>query len=355
MPRSTNNKALNFFAIFTALAALLLIGMGGLVTSHEAGTSVPDWPTTYGYNMFLFPISMWKGGVFYEHTHRLMASGVGFLTIILAIWLWVKESRSWLRWLGVGACFLVVLQGVLGGLRVVELKDAIGIFHAALAQLFLAVLCAIALFTSRWWTRLQPVAAAKGLRGLFLAGTLVIFAQLLVAATMRHQHAGLAIPDFPLAYHKIWPAMDAASVQLYNENRNDVLGEKPITAFQIGLQMAHRLLALAIFCLVAAAAWKARRQLGSGNPLAKAALAWPGLIFLQILLGAITTWTNKAADVATAHVVVGALSLVAGALLTIVSFRVLIPARAAEQMAGEPAQSGFAPGKPAASAWNSSN
>jgi cytochrome c oxidase assembly protein subunit 15 len=359
MPRSADNKYLNYFAIFTALAALLLIAMGGLVTSHEAGLAVPDWPTTYGYNMFLFPISQWKGGIFYEHTHRLMASGVGLLTVILAIWLWVKEPRAWLRWLGVTACFLVVLQGVLGGLRVVALKDAIGIFHAALAQLFLAVLCAIALFTSRWWRQLQPAAtgapASAGLARLFLAGTLIIFAQLMIAATMRHQHAGLAIPDFPLAYHKLWPAMDAASVQSYNANRSELLGEKPITAFQIGLQMAHRLMALLILCAVGWCAWQARRQLGARHSLARLALVWLGFIGLQIILGASTIWTNKAADVATAHVVVGAVSLVTGALLTIVSFRVLIPARAAESVAGESAQSGFAPGKPAASAWRGTN
>jgi cytochrome c oxidase assembly protein subunit 15 len=354
MSRSVDNKRLSYFAIFTAVMALVLIGMGGLVTSHEAGPAVPDWPTTYGYNMFQFPISKWKGGIFYEHTHRLMASGVGFLTIILAIWLWLKEARAWLRWLGVTACFLVVLQGALGGLRVVALKDAIGIFHAALAQLYLVLLCAIALFTTRWWRNLPTASAGsdahRGLRRLLVIGTTVIFAQLMIAATMRHQHAGLAIPDFPLAYGKLWPAMDVASVQAYNANRLDLLGETSITAFQIGLQMVHRLMALLIFCLVVSSAWKTRRQLGSSHPLSRLSLAWLGFITVQILLGAATIWTNKAADVATAHVVVGALSLVTGALLTIVSFRVLMPAHMSEQAAGAAAQAGFAHGKPTASA-----
>src|SRR5882757_1515459 len=120
------------FAILTAFVTFLLIGLGGLVTSHGAGMSVPDWPNTYGYNMFTFPISKWVGGIFYEHTHRLMASAVGFMTAILAIWLWVKEPRAWVRWLGVIAFFTVALQGLLGGLRVVLFKDQIGIFHAAL-------------------------------------------------------------------------------------------------------------------------------------------------------------------------------------------------------------------------------
>src|SRR5512147_1858483 len=118
MTCSEHSPWLHRFAVLTAATTLALIWIGGLVTSHGAGMAVPDWPTTYGYNMFFFPISKWVGGIFYEHTHRLVASGVGFLTVILAVWLWVKESRPSLRWLGVLAVFLVMLQGVLGGLRV---------------------------------------------------------------------------------------------------------------------------------------------------------------------------------------------------------------------------------------------
>jgi len=123
MRRSTDNPWLARFAAFTAMATLCLIGVGGLVTSKGVGMSVPDWPTTYGYNMFLFPISKWVGGIREEHTHRLFASWVGMLTTILAVWLWLKEERRWLRWLGVAAFFGVVLQGVLGGARVVLKMD----------------------------------------------------------------------------------------------------------------------------------------------------------------------------------------------------------------------------------------
>ncbi len=346
MSRSVNNPWLHRFAILTAGATLLLVGAGGLVTSHGAGMAVPDWPTTYGYNMFLFPVSQWVGGIFYEHTHRLLASGVGLLTALLALWLWLKESRAWLRWLGVLAFFLVALQGVLGGLRVVLYKDEIGVFHAALAQIFLTLMCAIAVFTSRWWlslpATLPPAAAPKGLRYLPLLATTLIFGQLLLGATMRHQHAGLAIPDFPLAYHRFWPPMDAASVASYNQHRLETDGANPITAFQIGLQMAHRLLALLVFCAVGVCAWQARRQLSPRHGLARFALAWLGLILLQAVLGAATIWSNKAADVATAHVVLGALSLVAGALLTILSIRVLIPVRAVVGKTTESATTAFA-------------
>jgi cytochrome c oxidase assembly protein subunit 15 len=147
MSYSVNNNWLTRFALATAVATLVLIGLGGLVTSHEAGLSVPDWPTTYGYNMFLFPVSKWVGGIFFEHTHRLMASLVGFLTAILAIWLWIKEPRRWMRWLGIAAFFGVVLQGVLGGLRVVKLKDQIGIFTPR-SRNFFSFCCASSLFAA---------------------------------------------------------------------------------------------------------------------------------------------------------------------------------------------------------------
>jgi cytochrome c oxidase assembly protein subunit 15 len=166
---------------------------------------------------------------------------------------------------------------------------------------------------------------------------------------MRHQHAGLAIPDFPLAYHKLWPPLDAESLAAYNSQRVETAGENPVTAAQIVLQMVHRFLALAIFCLVFFCARATRRHLRAEHPLAKLSLAWAGLVVVQVILGAATIWSNKAADVATAHVVTGALTLANGALLTIISFRVLMPARATAPAAREPASSSYSPGKPAAS------
>src|SRR5262249_15959440 len=148
----TENPWLSRYASLTACATLLLICVGGVVTSQDAGMAVPDWPNTFGYNMFFFPFSKWVGNIFYEHSHRLVASAVGLMTVILAVWLWLKESRRWMRWLGGVAVLAVVLQGVLGGLRVVLFKDEIGIFHAALAQLFFVLTCSIALFTSKWWS-----------------------------------------------------------------------------------------------------------------------------------------------------------------------------------------------------------
>jgi len=346
MPTDHHHPWLHRFAVLTALATLALLGVGGLVTSHGVGMAVPDWPTTYGYNMFFFPISKWTGGIFYEHSHRLAASGVGLLTTILAVWLWFAESRRWLRWLGVIAFALVVLQGVLGGLRVVLFKDQIGILHATLAQLFFALVCSIALFTSRWWMKRAPCAAddddsspqpavleaSAPARRLVLATTLLILCQLILGATMRHEHAGLAIPDFPLAYGRLWPAMDADAVAAYNARRIETTAANSITAFQVGLQMAHRLLAVVILVCAGTMAWRVRNS-GFSQPetpeggtsnvqvLRRLAFLWLGLLLAQAALGAWTIWSNKAADVATAHVLVGALSLVTGVAGCLICFR----------------------------------
>src|ERR1041385_7478029 len=150
-----HSKWLHRFAWFTSIATLFLICSGGMVTSKGVGLAVPDWPTTFGYNMFLFPVSRWVGGIFFEHTHRLIASVVGCLTIILTIWLAFSEQPRWVRNLGYSALGAVILQGVLGGLRVTLLEDQIGIFHACLAQGFFALLIVIAVVTSPLWHRIS--------------------------------------------------------------------------------------------------------------------------------------------------------------------------------------------------------
>ena len=345
MQESKFNPALHRFAIMVALCALALIAMGGLVTSHGVGMAVPDWPNSYGYNMFLFPPSRWVGGIFYEHTHRLLASGVGLLTTILAVWLWITKSGSALRWLGTGAFVAVILQGVLGGLRVVldahvfagtRLGVVFGIFHGCLGQAFFVLLCAIALLTSRWWVEkfgVPPLGgspsrvnaelqtSARSLSVLLLFTTTLIFLQLILGATMRHQHAGLAISDFPLAHGQWWPDLSAEAIQRYNATRMEVMDSEPITATQVVLQMAHRLMAVTILVLVMACFWRIRRAPGAETALRRFGLMWLVLILTQAGLGAWTVWSNKAADIATFHVVCGALSLAVGTLICIIAFR----------------------------------
>ncbi len=307
-----------------------------MVTSKGVGLAVPDWPTTFGYNMFLFPVSKWVGGIFFEHTHRLIASAVGFLTIILALWLWRGESRQWVRNLGILALAGVILQGILGGLRVTMLKDEIGIFHACIAQAFLGLLVLIALVTTKSWRSLafgvrgQVRALERGdmspqskdsltstdvdlgkfthLKTLSFAITLAIYAQLALGATMRHQHRDLAILDFPTANGAWIPDTGATALAKINAWR-DARGLSDVDAFQIWLQMAHRVLALLIAAAVIAFAPRVWRDAPEIPALKRLSLFWVALVACQITLGAWTIWSNKAADIATAHVAVGAIML----------------------------------------------
>ncbi len=371
----------------TALCTLGLIAIGGLVTSHGVGMSVPDWPTSYGYNMFALPVSMWlTGGVFHEHTHRLWATLVGVLVVALTRWIGGYESRRFLGMIGAGelvggqlllllgpewkgaghflsgiggvvllaalvwvrnrpsaaplprlvwaAFWLVQLQGLLGGLRVVldahvfagtRLGVWFGVLHGVLAQGFLLLTAVVALLTSRGWTsgEWRQSFAPPGprlLRSLVFV-TSLIFLQLVLGATMRHQHAGLAIPDFPLAYGRIWPETSVEAVARYNQQRIETVAMNPITPAQIGLQMAHRILAMVIAGLVVWCAVRVRTAFGPGHEMRRLAGIWLVLIGVQFGLGVWTLWSNKAADIASLHVVCGALSLVTGGLLCVVCAR----------------------------------
>jgi cytochrome c oxidase assembly protein subunit 15 len=298
------------YAMATAVAAFILLLSGGLVTSKGVGMTVPDWPNSYGYNMFLFPISRWVGGIFYEHVHRLIASGVGLMTIILAISLWMAEPRKWVRMLGYIAVATVIVQGVLGGLRVTMILDELGIFHGMLAQAYVSLLVVICIATSkafatggaRWrWH-------APGLMRWAVVLTALVYLQLAIGAIMRHEHAGLAIHDFPLAYGQIWPMVNAEQLAAINVQRI-ASGEVPTTIGFIHIQMLHRLMAVVLAGLVIAYAWQARR---AAMGVRIASRWWVALVFVQIALGAWTIWSNKAADVTTAHVAVGALILFLG-------------------------------------------
>ena len=296
------------FALLAAIATFLLIVVGGLVTSKGAGMSVPDWPTTYGYNMFLFPYSRWVGGIFWEHSHRLLASGIGLITLILAGLTFWKETRSWVRWLAVAAVLGVIAQGVLGGLRVTLYKDQIGIFHALLAQSFFGLLLVISAvtgpgFLSGGWFR-DRIAAS--LRWLVLAALILTYFQLGIAATIRHQHRPLAIPDFPAAYGQLLPDTSPAAMERINAERARQL-MVPVSVAQIDLQLIHRAGAAALFLVVLALAIRSVQVTPMGHWIRAWSLFWIGGILLQILLGGITIWTNKAADIATAHMALGAL------------------------------------------------
>lgn len=385
------------FALLTALATLGLVCMGGLVTSKGVGMSVPDWPTSFGYNMFALPVNQWfHGGVFDEHTHRLWASSVGLLVVLLTRWMGGSPARKPLAMIGVleivagifllrigpewrgGGAFLasiggvvvlaaaipglripvggvlprlawaafvlVQVQGLLGGLRVVldkalvghvTLGTLFGLVHGCLGQTFFVLLGVIALLSSPWWARLPAYGDATGkseVRGLLLATGFVAL-QLVLGASMRHQHAGLAILDFPLAYGRWWPLTDPESVARYNQVRMD---ESTVTAVQIQLQMLHRLGAVAAVVAILTMSVRVGRRFGWASPLGRGVVVWSGIAFAQFTLGMLTIWTNKAADVATAHVAGGASLLLLGTALILTARRLTMPASAGMESSRTP-------------------
>ena len=295
---------LHRFSKFLAASTVVLILAGSLVTSHDAGLSVPDWPTSYGWNMFTFPPSMWVANILYEHGHRLIASSVGFLTIILAVWLWVADSRRWLRWMGVAALAAVIAQGVLGGLTVMFFLPApISTAHAGLAEIFFCMTVAIALFTSPGW-----IAAGAGLpdnddaalRRIATATTVLIYSQILIGATMRHTGAGLAIPDFPLMFGHIIPDHWSGPIAIHFAHR---LGALVVTAAILG-----------VFAYVRA---HHRDRAGLTRPAA----LMLALVAVQVTLGALTVLSQRNPWINSFHVVVGALVLTTSLVTTLRSWR----------------------------------
>src|SRR5207253_10694519 len=323
--RRNYSQWLNRFAWLACIATLLLICSGGMVTSKNVGLAVPDWPTTFGYHMFLFPVSKWVGGIVFEHTHRLMGSVVAFLTIILAVWLWLREDRPWVRSLGVIALGGVILQGILGGLRVTMMKDEIGIFHACIAQAFLGLLVVIALATTNFWQtlanlRIDPLKLTQ-MKTLAIGITLAIYLQLALGATMRHQHRDLSILDFPTANGAWIPDTSAAALAKINAWR-DARALSQVTAFQIWLQMAHRFLASIIAVAIITFSARVWSVAEVSAALKRLSVLWVILVISQIALGGWVIWSNKAADVATAHVALGAVMLSFGVSISAICWRV---------------------------------
>ena len=182
------NRGLHRLSVVLACWIFLLIIAGALVTSNDAGLSVPDWPTSFGS---LYKIPKLVGGVKFEHTHRMIAQGAGLLTIILAVWLWRSEKRRWMRILGFAAVGTVIAQGILGGITVLYyLPPAVSSAHAALAQTFFCLAVAVAMFTDKRWVEEQPRVEfdqrRPSLFTLTLLSIFVLYVQLTLGAMFRH-------------------------------------------------------------------------------------------------------------------------------------------------------------------------
>ena len=313
---------LHLFATLVAMATAVLIFAGGLVTSTGSGLSVPDWPNTYGWFMFTFPLEKMVGGIFYEHSHRLIASTVGFLIVVLALWLWRAEPRAWVRRLGYAALAAVVTQGILGGITVLWfLPKPISISHAGLAQLVFCLTATIALVTSRGWHNAyarngRVLGDDRTLRQIAVVSTVAIYAQIIAGATMRHNDAGLAIPDFPLAFGQVIP---------------------PYWDLKIALHFAHRVGAMLVTILLLATAGHVFYHYRQRAELTRPSALLLLLLVVQITLGALTVLSGRDHIINSLHVVTGGLVLVTSLVLTLRAHR----GRFA--VAGEPSRSPAAP------------
>jgi heme a synthase len=294
---------LPLFAAVVAVSTAVLIFAGGMVTSTGSGLSVPDWPNTYGWFMFTFPVDKWVGGIFYEHSHRLIASTVGFLIMVLAFWLWRAEPRAWVRRLGFIALAAVIIQGLLGGITVLwYLPDAISIAHAALAEIVFCLTVTIALVTSAGWQRGYTAGLPddRTLQKVAIATTASIYLQILLGATMRHTDAGLAIPDFPLAFGQLIP---------------------PHWDGKIAIHFAHRVGALFVTVMILATTGHVLYHHRRRTELRRPSVLLLTLLPLQITLGALTVLSGRQPFINSLHVVTGASVLVTSLVLTLRAHR----------------------------------
>ena len=312
---SAYKPAVAWFAYLGSAWVFVLVALGAFTTSIGAGMAFLDWPLSNGsVNPAGWLTEMDK---FAEHSHRLSASVMSAVTIILAAVLWRTEARTWLRKLALFAVALVLFQALVGGLRVlldhlhVAMVDTsvgrlFAMLHACLAQLFACTLIAIACSLSRGWiTRATPVSCGVRRAGAICCG--LIFAQLAIAAVMRHSFAGMAIPTFPAS------APDGSWLP-------------PAWNFRVGIHFAHRCMAVVLSVALVWFAVKIWRDRGATLMLRCGAAVLVNLLTLQVLLGAWIIWSQRSAAMTTGHVLVGAPTLVTTFGLTWLAHRDVVEA-----------------------------
>ena len=294
---SSYQPALAWFAALGAAWVFGVVTLGAFTTSIHAGMAFPDWPLSNGSinpDGWLTEIDK-----FAEHSHRLFGMVMGFLAIGLVTWLHLREERGWLRKLGWAALAIVVVQGLLGGKRVLldsiavpgfemSLGQMLRIPHGILAQIYVCVLFAIAAGLSRPWIEGSAAGGAgisPKVRRLAVASTLLVFVQLIVAAVMRHNNAGLAIPTFPLTPEGglVPSAWD----------------------FRVAIHFTHRVMAAVISVALIWLAVSLWRLPSVGSGFKRAASLIVGLLAMQIFLGAMSVWTIRGPYYTTAHVIGG--------------------------------------------------
>jgi cytochrome c oxidase assembly protein subunit 15 len=304
---------------FLCVVTLGLIALGALVKSTESGLSVPDWPTTYGKFMFAYPLNKMAGGIKYEHTHRMLASIVGLLTLILTFWmLRINKLAVWIKRLGIFAFLTVVLQGILGGLTVkFFLPVWLSTFHGVLAQSFFLILILIAYALSmerhQRWTIDEESYSPRFLKPALLL-MIMVYIQLIIGNIMRHAQAGLAIPDFPTMGWSMFPSFDHDWLSRVNawrfENNLD-----PVNMGQVMIHFLHRCWAFLILINILWLNHIAYKEC-LDRPLILKTLYWLNMaILLQITLGISTVLSHKEIYTTTIHVTTGAIVLALSFLL----------------------------------------
>ncbi|HNC23681.1 MAG TPA: COX15/CtaA family protein [Opitutaceae bacterium] len=296
---AAHKPALALFAVLGSAWVFVLVLLGAFTTTIGAGMVFADWPLSNGS---LNPTGWLDNlAMFAEHSHRLSAAVMSTVTIVIAVWLWQKESRDWLRKLAYFAVGLVLVQALVGGLRVLldhlhvgMIDTSVGrlfaMLHAVLAQTFVCALIAVATACTKAWITCQrpPVRASVRRLGVICCGLLLL--QLAIAAVMRHSFAGLAIPTFPAS------TIDGGILPLeWN--------------FRVGIHFAHRLMALVLLGVIPWYAFDLLRERGASGLMKAGAVLLLVLLATQIILGAQIIWTYRSVYVTTGHVVVGALTL----------------------------------------------
>ncbi len=288
---SIYNRGVHRFAVFVVYWTVLLFIFGALVTSNNAALSVPDWPKSFGT---WFPsLRQLAGGAFFEHTHRVIAGVMGVLTLVLAVLIWVKDNRRWLRWFGVTAVFGVAVQAVLGGEVVRQLLQYwLPVLHACFAQIMFAAVLGIAVFTSKWWMEERPQigdSGAPSIRTLAILNAAMIFLQVVLGAGFRHSE----IP--------VWPHMAGA---------------------------------LAVLATVTWTAVAMRKRFGNAREMSRARMLLHSIFGIQFLLGFGAYWGRLAEDksgptsatvlLTVTHTVVGALLFALAVYIVLICYR-LVP------------------------------
>lgn len=297
-----------------ACATFPLLWVGGLVTTTDAGMAVPDWPSTYGYNLFLYPWQTWIVGpwdIFVEHGHRLIAATVGMITTGLVIVLWRREPRRWVRGLGFAALALVITQGVMGGLRVLWDERTLAMFHGVTGPLFFGMGVALSIFTSKKWIEGTAAATSCGsIRVLATVTCVLVYLQIVLGAVVRHVPVAAEPTTFALAvrFHLFLAA---------------VLSLHVVLLVYLVLRRARHIRPLSGLAKTLAALLVVQLTLGAGTWIVKFAVPTWAAAWLPPMTTAIPHGGAMQTHVITAHVAVGSLMFVTSLALALYAERLL--------------------------------